>query len=210
MAKASGSPDDLPRLVQASVDGDEHAWNELVRRHAHLVMAVTRQFRMSAADAQDISQTVWLRLVEHLVNIREPAALAGWIVTTTKHECLRLLRSGARTVPVDPLGGRVLDQSAVVDMDVDLVEAERHQALREWLAELAPAQRQLLVLLASDPPPPYAEISRQLGIPIGSIGPTRSRILEKLLATTAIRTYLEATREAAPNGGGRHALAELE
>ncbi|HKT02308.1 MAG TPA: sigma-70 family RNA polymerase sigma factor [Rugosimonospora sp.] len=206
MAKAS----DLPTLVRAGADGDEKAWHELVHRYAHLVVAVTRQYRLSAADAQDVSQTVWLRLVEHLADIREPAALAGWIITTAKHECLRLLRSGGRTVPVDPLNGRVLDQSATVDMDGDLVEAERQQALRDGLAELAPHQRELLVLLATDPPPPYAEISRRLGIPIGSIGPTRSRILDKLRATTAIRTYLEATREAAPDGGGRHALAELE
>jgi RNA polymerase sigma factor (sigma-70 family) len=206
MTKAS----DLPALVQASVDGDEEAWNELVRRHAHLVMAVTRQYRMPAADAQDISQTVWLRLVEHLAQIREPAAIAGWIVTTAKHECLRMLRAGGRTVPVDPLNGRVLDQLATADVDGDLLEAERHQALRDGLAELEPHQRALLVLLAADPRPPYAEISERLGIPVGSIGPTRSRVLEKLRATTAIRTYLEATRGAARTGGGRHALAELE
>lgn len=201
---------DTATLVRSSRDGDEQAWNELVRRHAHLVVAVTRQYRMPAPDAQDVSQTVWLRLVEHLATIREPAALAGWIVTTAKHECLRLLRSGTRTVPVDPLTGRVLDRSATADVDGDLLAAERYQALRDGLAELAPHQRELLVLLSSDPPPPYAEISRRLGIPIGSIGPTRSRILEKLRATSAIRTYLEATREAARDGGGRHAFAELD
>jgi RNA polymerase sigma factor (sigma-70 family) len=182
----------------------------LIRRHAHLVMAVTRQYRLAPADAQDVSQTVWLRLVEHLASIREPAAVAGWIVTTAKHECLRLLRGYGRTVPVDPQSGRVLDQQSSSDVDGELLAAERHKALRDGLAELAPHQRELLVLLAADPPAPYAEISRRLGIPVGSIGPTRSRILEKLRGTTAIRTYLEATREAAPNGGGRHVLAELE
>jgi RNA polymerase sigma factor (sigma-70 family) len=200
---------DLKTLVRASVDGDEEAWNELVRRHAHLVVVVTRQYRIPPADAQDISQTVWLRLVEHLADIREPAAIPGWIITTTKHECLRLLRSGGRTVPVDPLNGRVLDRSASDDVDGHLLEAERHQALRDGLAELAPHHRELLALLAADPPPPYTEISRRLGIPIGSIGPTRSRILEKLRSTNAIKTYLEAT-QAAQKGGGRHALAELE
>jgi RNA polymerase sigma factor (sigma-70 family) len=205
----ASTSDDLRTLVRASVDGDEAAWNELVRRHAHLVVSVTRQYRVPPADAQDISQTVWLRLVEHLADIREPAAIPGWIITTTKHECLRLLRSGGRTVPVDPLNGRVLDQSASEDVDGQLLDAERHQALRDGLAELSPHHRELLVLLATDPPPPYAEISRRLGIPIGSIGPTRSRILDKLRATHAIKTYLEAT-QAAPNGGGRRALAELE
>lgn len=186
---------DTAALVRASAGGDENAWNELVRRHAHLVTAVIRQYRVPAPDAPDVSQTVWLRLVEHLANIREPAALPGWIVTTAKNECLRLLRSGGRTVPVDPLNGRVLDQSLPADVDGDLLAAERYQALRDGLAELAPRQRALLVMLAGDPPPPYAEISQRLGIPIGSIGPTRSRVLEKLRGTTAIRTYLEATRE---------------
>ncbi len=201
---------DLPALVRASADGDEKAWNELVRRYAYLVVAVTRQYRLSPVDAQDVSQTVWLRLVEHLAEIREPRALASWIVTTAKHECLRQLRTGNRTVPVDPLAGGELDRSDPADVDGALLAAERHQALREGLAELAPHQRELLELLAADPPQPYVEISRRLGIPVGSIGPTRRRVLEKLRATTAIRTYLAATREAAPTGGGRHALAELE
>jgi RNA polymerase sigma factor (sigma-70 family) len=200
---------DLPALVKASIDGDEAAWEELVHRHARLVMAVIRPYRLSAADAQDVSQTVWLRLVEHLANIREPAALASWIARTTKHECLRLLRSGGRTVPVDPLDCRTLDETANLDLDADLLEAERHQALRDGLAELASRHRELLEMLAADPPASYLEISTKLGIPIGSIGPTRSRILEKLRATIAIRTYLEAT-QAAVNGGGQHALAGLE
>src|SRR6266511_3202686 len=179
---AEGS--DLPALVRASADGDEKAWNELVRRYAYLVVAVTRQYRLSPVDAQDVSQTVWLRLVEHLAEIREPRALASWIVTTAKHECLRQLRTGNRTVPVDPLAGGELDRSDPADVDG--------------------------ALLAAAPPQPYVEISRRLGIPVGSIGPTRRRVLEKLRATTAIRTYLAATWEAAPTGGGRHALAELE
>ncbi len=206
LAKAA----DLPALVQASADGDEEAWNELVRRLAHLVVAVTRQYRMSPADAQDVSQTVWLRLIEHLTNIREPAALPVWISTTTKHECQRQQRIRDRTVPVDPLSSAELQRSQTVDIDGDLLAAERHQVLREGLAELPPEQREFLLLLAHDPPYSYAEISRILDIPIGSIGPTRGRILEKLRQTTAVRAYMEATREAAQPGGERHALAGLE
>lgn len=205
MAEAS----DLPALVKASIDGDEAAWGELVLRHVHLVMAVVRPFRLSTADAQDVSQTVWLRLVEHLANIREPAALPSWIARTTKHECLRVLRSGGRSIPVDPLDCRALDDAASLDLDADLLEAERHQALRDGLAELAPRHRELLEMLAADPPATYLEISTKLGIPIGSIGPTRSRVLEKLRATIAIRTYLESAQTAV-NGGGQHALPELE
>lgn len=218
--KASASPKggdvrmaetyDLPALVRASAGGDEDAWNELVRRYAHLVMTVTRQYRLSPADAQDVSQTVWLRLVEHLTDIREPAALPGWIVSTTKHECLRQRRAAGRTVPVDPINGWQLDRPDGINVDSRLLEAERHQVLRDGIAELPPDQRDLLILLAADPPHSYAEISEILGIPVGSIGPTRGRILGKLRETNAIRTYTEATGGAARTGGGRHALAELE
>jgi RNA polymerase sigma factor (sigma-70 family) len=182
----------------------------LVRRYAHLVIVVIRQFRLSVADAEDVSQTVWLRLVEHLTKIREPTALAAWLVSTTKHECLRLLRAAGRTVPVDPLNGWQLERSDAIDPDGQLIAAERRQALRDGLEELAPEHRELLRLLATDPRPSYVEISRIMGIPIGSIGPTRGRALEKLRETNAIRTYLDASDRSARTGGGRHVLAELE
>jgi RNA polymerase sigma factor (sigma-70 family) len=202
---------DLPLLVRASSDGDQDAWNELVRRYAHLVVAVTRRYRLAPADAQDVSQTVWLRLVEHLADIREPAALAGWIITTTRNECLRQLRMVRQTVPVDPLDGKEFHGSdTTVDIDGDLLEAERHQALLDGLAELPPRQREFLVLLAADPPHSYAEISQLLGIPIGSIGPTRSRILNKLRETNAISRYLATTRGPTQTGGEPHAHVELE
>jgi RNA polymerase sigma factor (sigma-70 family) len=206
---------DLAALVRASVDGDEDAWVELVRRHARLVLTVTRHFRLSASDAQDVVQTVWLRLVEHLAQIREPSALPGWIVTTTRHECLRQVRTMARTVAVDPValtGRQRLDAAGV---DSQLLDAERHQVLLAGLAELPAQHRELLTLLAADPPYSYTEISRTLGIPVGSIGPTRQRVLEKLRGTAAVRAYLEqgshtTPSTAAPAGGGRHAPAGLE
>ncbi len=78
---------DVSRLVRASADGSTEAWSALVHRYAPLVMAVARSYQLTAADAQDVSQTVWLRLVEHLANLREPEALPGWLVTTTQREC---------------------------------------------------------------------------------------------------------------------------
>jgi RNA polymerase sigma factor (sigma-70 family) len=201
---------DLATLVRASVDGDEEAWNELVGRYARLLAAVIRHYRLSAADAQDVSQLVWLHLVEHLQHIREPAALPGWLVTTTRHECLRYLRTKSRSLSMDPIAMTELSTIDGEDAEESLVAAERHQVLLDGLAELPPQQRHLLTLLAADPPRPYAEISRILGIPIGSIGPTRSRTLEKLRETTAVKTYLRANSEAARTGGARHALAELE
>ena len=82
----------VTQLVRASADGDQAAWNELVRRYARLVMAVKRGYRLTTADAQDVSQTVWLRLVENLGNLREPEALPRWLETTTQRECGRYVQ----------------------------------------------------------------------------------------------------------------------
>ena len=192
MAAAEMSDWDLPRLVKASVDHDEEAWNELVRRFAGLVAFVIRHYRLSAADTQDVSQLVWLRLVEHLADIREPSALPGWLATTTRHECERYLRINGRSVAMDPLTMRLTDKADGPEVDELLLAAERRQVLLDGLRELTDQQRELLLMLTADPPYAYAEISRILGIPIGSIGPTRSRVLDKLRDTDAVRAYLDA------------------
>jgi RNA polymerase sigma factor (sigma-70 family) len=201
---------DLAALVRASAEGDNDAWNELVRRYARLIATVIRHYRLSAADAQDISQLVWLHLIEHLPHLREPAALPGWLTTTTRHECLRHLRTNSRSLSIDPHAMIERNATDTTDVEAPLLAAERHQVLLDALEELPQQPRLLLTLLAADPPRPYAEISRVLGIPIGSIGPTRSRSLEKLRETAAVKAYLQADGKVAQTGGARHALAELE
>ena len=188
---------DLRTLVDRAGNGrDENAWNELVRRFASLVAFVIRHYRLSAADAQDVSQLVWLRLVEHLGQIREPLALPGWLATTTRHECERHLRLSARNISVDPHTMRHADGNPGPAADELLLAAERRQVLLDSLGELAPAHRDLLLMLTADPPVAYAEISRILGIPIGSIGPTRSRVLDKLRDSGAVRAYLKEDESA--------------
>ena len=191
---------DLPDLVKASVDHDEDAWNELVRRFAGLVAFVIRRYRLSPADTQDVSQLVWLRLFEHLARIREPTALPGWLATTTRRECERYLRVNGRSVAMDPVALRLVDRADSPEIDELLLAAERRQVLVDGLAELAPQQRELLVMLTADPPYAYSEISRTLGIPIGSIGPTRSRVLDKLRDTGAVRAYLGVDESAQIRG----------
>ena len=168
----------LSELVEAAKAGDQEAWNQLVERYVPLVLSVARRFRLSEADAADVSQTLWLRLVEHLDEIREPRALPGWIVTTAKNEALRLLKARNRTVSVDPLTSTTLDSQDSADVDEGLLRDERRQALREGLGELRPHHRELLMLLIAEPPLSYDDISRRLGMPKGSIGPTRARCLE--------------------------------
>lgn len=180
-------PSEVSQLVQASASGDQQAWNALVQRYAPLVMAVTRTYQLSTDDAQDVSQTVWLRLVEHLPELREPDALPGWLATTTRRECCRQARQTWRVQPSDPHDGEPLD---CVELDSAILRAELRQALRDGLSELPARDQQLLRLRAGDPPASYHEISQRLGIPVGSIGPTLRRSLEKLRGTSSIRAYL--------------------
>ena len=180
----------LADLVAAAADHDDEAWNELVRRFAGLVAYTVRRYRLAPADAQDVSQLVWLRLVEHLSTLREPAALPGWLTTTTRHECERHLRVNGRTVAADPMTLEPFDRAAEPEIDESLLAGERRRALLEGLAELSTHHRDLLLMLSADPPYSYAEISRTMDIPVGSIGPTRSRILARLRETGPVRAYL--------------------
>lgn len=181
-------------LVLAAAGGSRTAWDELVRRFTPLVLSITARYRLSYADAADVSQTVWLQLVQHLPDLREPRALPGWITTTVKHECLRVLRARQRVTALDPQqDGRLQEgprDRAWPESDEELLRQERHVALLAGFAELSPRQRELLVLLMTDPPPSYSEISDRLGIPVGAIGPTRARALERLRRSPALAALL--------------------
>jgi len=189
-------------LVQASAKGDEAAWNALVRRYAPLVLAVIRNYQMGAADAQDVCQTVWLRLVEHLADLRAPEALPGWLVTTTQRECGRYQRRAQKTQPVDPHSDGIMKQATTADPDLDILRAELRQALRDGLSELSARDQRLLRLRVADPPKSYQEISKLIGIPVGSIGPSLRRSLDRLRQTKAVQAYL-ATSPAADRAEGR-------
>ena len=183
-------------LVTRARNGDQQAWNALVERYAPLIWSICRRYRLAGADADDVGQSVWLHLVDHLGNLRDPAALAGWLATTTQRECLRVLRTAQRP----PAAASVFDAENIRDQRTGIAEqevlrAERHAALREALTHLPVRCQQLIALLTEDPPVPYAQISATLGIPVGSIGPTRSRCLAKLRRHPAIAalTNAEAT-----------------
>jgi RNA polymerase sigma factor (sigma-70 family) len=180
-------------LVHAALGGSRPAWDELVERFTPLVLSITGRYRLTPADAADVSQTVWLQLVQHLSDVREPRALPGWIATTVRHECLRVFREQQRTTTLDPQEPRGLLQ-ARFDHDGatedDLLHQERHEALLAGFAELNTRQRDLLLMLLADPPASYAEISARLGIPVGAIGPTRARALDRLRHTPALAALL--------------------
>ena len=180
-------------LVTRARNGERQAWDALVERYAPLIWSICRSHRLEAADAQDAAQNVWLKLVDQLDKIRDPAALPGWLATTTRRECGRILRTARR--PHDagyaPAAGTIPDDHAQA-AEQDLLAAERHAALREAFGQLPPGCQQLLALLIHDPALPYAEISTRLGIPVGSIGPTRGRCLDKLRRHPAITALINA------------------
>jgi RNA polymerase sigma factor (sigma-70 family) len=163
--------------VQRARQGDQQAWNELVSRYAGLVRSVARAHRLHAADAADVAQVTWMKLVEHLGDIHEPAALGGWLATTARRECLRLLRRDARTVLSDNVPDAV---AAGDDVDERLLTSEQGAELRRAFSRLRARDQALLRMLAADPAPSYQQISVTLEMPIGSIGPTRARALERL------------------------------
>jgi RNA polymerase sigma factor (sigma-70 family) len=178
-------------LVSRVGDGDQEAWDELIERYSPLVWSVCLRFELSRQDIDDVGQSVWLLLVENIGTLREAAALPGWLATTTRRECLRVVRAARRhdhaslpseaQMPLDP-GDTTIEQ--------ELILAERNAALRTAFAELPHRCHELLSMLISDPPPAYAEISATLGIPVGSIGPTRSRCLDRLRQSPHLASML--------------------
>ncbi|HEV2451374.1 MAG TPA: sigma-70 family RNA polymerase sigma factor [Streptosporangiaceae bacterium] len=206
-----GSTSRVGWLVRASADGDEAAWTELVHQYAPLVMAVIRTYKLAPADAQDVSQTVWLRLVEHLANLREPEALPGWLTVTTRRACTRHLQRGRWEQPVDPHCDERIEVSTMASLDAGLLRAELRQALRDGLAELDEKDQRLLRLRTADPPMSYAEISELLGMKIGSIGPSLRRCLDRLKDTSAMRAYAAAILFAEEReGDDRHELVRMD
>ena len=180
-------------LVFRARNGDWQAWDELVDRYAPLVWSICRRHRLEDADAQDAAQTVWLNLVDHLDSLRDPAALAGWLATTTQRECGRILRAARRPCNAAcALAAETIPDEHARAAEQDLLAAERHAALREAFGQLPPGCQRLLALLTADPPVSYAEISATLGIPVGSIGPTRRRCLHKLRRHPAITALIDA------------------
>ena len=189
-------------LVTGARKGDPQAWDALVERYSPLIWSICRRYRLSEADAEDVGQAVWARLVDQLDSLRDPAALPGWLSTTTRRECSRIRRATCRHSAV----GQVLDFENIPDQlaetaDHELLVAERDATLREAFTRLPPGCRRLLALLMADSPAPYAEISDRLGMSVGSIGPSRRRCLDRLRRDPAIAALIDA--EAGSASGDR-------
>lgn len=175
-------------LVARCRQGDGAAWRSLVKRHQRLVYAIVMRLGLDEHGAADVFQTVFARLVQHLPRIADPARLQGWIAVTVKREALLQLRRGRRTVSMsgdsddgdDGPGWDLADESPRPGDALD--ELQQLTRLRRALDQLDERSRTLLLLLfrSDGEKVAYEDVARQLGLPIGSIGPTRARALEKL------------------------------
>lgn len=175
---------DVALLVRRAADGDRMAWESLVDQYSRLIWSITVEFKLVESDAADVVQTTWLRLLEHIDRIQYPDRVGSWLAATARNECLRSLAARKRVV----LGqdDAELDHAAaavafpVPEVDERLLAAERDQVVRDAMSSLPGRWQRLMEMLMADPPVPYTEISDQLGLPVGSIGPTRGRCLDRL------------------------------
>ena len=175
-----GATLDIADLVRRATDGDLWAWERLIDQYGRLIWATTHNLKLPESDAADVVQATWLRLLENIHRLEYPERVGSWLVATARHECLRTLAARKRIVLAlddTPLDGIALHEP---EIDERLLAEERAQRVREALSRLPRRWQRMLELLMADPPASYEEISDQLGLPVGSIGPTRGRCLEKL------------------------------
>jgi RNA polymerase sigma factor (sigma-70 family) len=166
-------------LLLRAREGDQGAWRELVRRHERALLSTARSFRLGPADAADAVQHAWCRLATHAHSVRNPEAISGWLVTTVRYECLRLLAERRREVSL----AEDLDaESAEPEPDRVAVEQDARRILRGALTRLPERDARLLGLLMTSARPNYADVARVMGMAVGSVGPTRARALERLRA----------------------------
>ena len=171
----SEAPVDLRRVR----GGDPSAWEEVLRRYGKLVSATVRSFGLQEADALDAVQATWLRLAANANQIQSPERLAGWLATTARRECFRILREAKRAPRLtDMMADTIADPS--MDPERRVIEIDVARRLWGFVNELSPRQQSLLRALFIDHPAPYVKVAHATGIPLGAIGPTRRRALTQL------------------------------
>ena len=166
----------LSAALARARSGDTSALDEVVRDLNPLLWHVARSQGLNVTEAADVVQTAWLELVRRPDVIRTPAALAGWLITVTKREAWRVSRRARRLADAE------MAEIPASDAEVDgrLLSDERDQALWRCFRRLSERCQALLRVVANVERPDYRQISEAMGMPVGSIGPTRGRCLTKL------------------------------
>ena len=169
------------RLVRECRTGNQAAWSALIEKYKNLIFSIPIRFGLPREDAADVFQAVCVDLLSSLPQLREPKAIAKWLMQTSFHKCLRWKKD--RLHLVDDLEVLEGERNASTDElpEEMLYQVQREQSVREALAALPPrCGRMVNMLFFDDPPRPYQEVAQQLGIASGSIGFVRGRCLKKL------------------------------
>ncbi|MEV0897131.1 sigma-70 family RNA polymerase sigma factor [Actinoplanes sp. NPDC049802] len=176
-------PNETAALVHRAAAGDSRAWEALVMAYAGLVWSVARAHRLGTADAEDVAQTTWERFARSLDALKEPEHAGAWLATTARRESLRVLTARNRVTPTGDLtwtGASPAAEDEALDRDEQVRRADLAARVWQALDRLGDSCQRLLRVLMAEPPPSYAEAAAALDMPIGSLGPTRRRCLEKL------------------------------
>ena len=181
-------------MVNRAAAGDQGAWNEIVERYSPLVWSICLRYRLDRQDSDDVGQSVWLLLVERIGMLREPAALPGWLATTTQRECLRVLRASRRHEHAELPDDQLPPDPDAAMIEEEILVAERDAAIRMAFAELPRPCRELLAMLIGDQQHSYEDISATLGMRMGSIGPVRARCLDRLRQSPHIAAVADGAR----------------
>ncbi len=166
---------DDPTLIGACLRGNESAWKELVERYGRLVYSIARRNGLSAIDADDVTQIVFMSLMRQLRSLRKQVCLAAWLITVTNRQSQRFAR---RNRICSELGETIADESSPLQVQVQ--RWEQQEMVRRAISQLDRRDRELIINLFLESAPSYAEIASHLGLPEGSIGPTRARAFKKL------------------------------
>lgn len=194
---ASGLADAAAKAFASHRSGDSSAMEGLVDQVTPLLWHTARSQGADTATAEDVVQTAWLRLVEHAADIADPQAVLQWLLMTTKREAWSAVRRGRRTIPQEPWeeAPGTDPTTPVAELDPALATEDAESARMVWrhVESLPERCQQLLRLVAFVDRPDYTVVSAALGIPIGSIGPTRGRCLAKLRMALIADPTWEAT-----------------
>jgi RNA polymerase sigma factor (sigma-70 family) len=172
--------DDLVELVLRARAGDNSAWALLVKRFRGLLASIARSYRLANSDVEDVVQTTWVRLYESIDRLRQPESLPGWLTTTARRESLRLLRMSTRETLTEEMAFLPDRSGHLPGPGEELLQSEEHAVLWSAVEQLPPTHRRLLTTLMTAPSPAYADVARELDMPVGSIGPTRARGIDRL------------------------------
>jgi RNA polymerase sigma factor (sigma-70 family) len=169
----------MAELLDAARGGSDDALSRIVTEHSPLLWHVARAAGLSSGDAEDVMQTVWLRLLAHLDDIRTSTALTGWLVVTARREAWRVRAAGRKQVPAGSEALDTLPDQGTGPQEQVLIDDQR-RTMWVAIAQLSERCQELLRVVAFVPRPDYSAVAAELGMPIGSVGPTRGRCLAKL------------------------------